>query len=61
MRSSSARRPVTGGWQTWQDVTVPLTDPGGTHKYCFYVEKNPGDLLLFNVNYIDVPGPGVGY
>jgi len=53
--------PVTTGWQTWQDVTVPITDPGGTHKYCFYFEKNPGDLLLFNLNYIDFTGPGVGY
>jgi hypothetical protein len=52
---------VTGDWQTWVDVTVPITDPGGTHKYCFLFEKNPGDELLFNLNYIDFIGTGVGY
>jgi cytochrome c len=52
--------PVTGNWQTWQDVTVPVTDPGGTHKYCFLFEKNAGDELLFNLNYIDFTGAGVG-
>jgi hypothetical protein len=53
--------PVTGDWQKWQDVTVPISDPGGTHKYCFRAERNPGDKLLFNLNYIDFGGAGVGY
>jgi hypothetical protein len=51
----------TGDWQTWADVTVPITDPGGTHKYCFRAERNPGDKLLFNWNYTDFTGTGVGY
>jgi hypothetical protein len=58
---TTADVPVTGDWQTWQDVTVPMSDPGGTHKYCFRAERNPGDKLLFNLNYIDFTGTGVGY
>ncbi len=30
--------PVTGDWQPWQDVTVNVSDPGGTHKSCFLFE-----------------------
>jgi cytochrome c len=56
---TAADVPVTGDWQKWQDVTVPMTDPGGTHKYCFRAERNPGDKLLFNLNYIDFTGAGV--
>jgi hypothetical protein len=56
-----AEIPVTGDWQTWQDVTVNLTDPGGSHKYCFLFERNPNDKLLFNLNYIDFNGAGVGH
>jgi PKD repeat protein len=53
--------PVTGDWQTWQDVTVPVTDPGGTHKYCFVFKRNPNDKLLFNLNWIDFIGAGVSH
>lgn len=56
-----AEIPVTGDWQTWQDVTVNITDPGGTHKYCFLFEKNPNDKLLFNLNYFDFTGAGVSH
>lgn len=58
---TSADIPVTGDWQKWQDVTVPMSDPGGTHKYCFRAERNPGDKLLFNLNYFDFDGAGVSY
>jgi hypothetical protein len=51
----------TGDWQTWQDVSVPLADPGGSHKVCFRFERNAGDKLLFNLNYLDFAGAGVGY
>jgi glucose/arabinose dehydrogenase/PKD repeat protein len=50
----------TGGWQTWVDVTVPLTGASGTHKYCFLFARNPGDKLLFNVNWMQFGGTGVG-
>jgi PKD repeat protein len=56
---STADIPVTGGWQSWVDVTAQLTDPGGTDRTCFVFRRNPGDQNLFNLNYIDFVGPGV--
>jgi cytochrome c len=53
--------PVTGGWQTWVDITAPVTDPGTTDKTCFVFRRNPGDKSLFNLNWIDFVGPGVSY
>jgi PKD repeat protein len=50
----------TGGWQTWANVTVPLTGASGTHKYCFVFLRNPDDELLFNLNWIEFGGTGVG-
>jgi cytochrome c len=55
----SATVPVTGGWQSWQTVTAPVTNPGGTHKMCFVFRNNPGDELLFNLNFLDFNGTGV--
>jgi len=34
--------PVTGGWQTWTNVVMPVTDPGGTHELFFVFVNNPG-------------------
>ncbi len=51
--------PVTGGWQTWQNVSTSVTDPGGTHKLCFVFRRNATDKLLFNLNWIDFNGSGV--
>jgi len=59
MVGTPATIPVTGAWQNWQDVNVPITDPGGTHKLCFVFKRNPNDKLLFNVNWIDFNGNGV--
>jgi PKD repeat protein len=50
----------TGGWQTWVNVTVPVTGLSGTHKYCFLFARNAGDALLFNLNCLEFGGPGVG-
>ena len=50
MVGTPATIPVTGDWQTWQSVTQPITDPGGTHKLCFVFKRNPNDKLLFNLN-----------
>jgi PKD repeat protein len=50
--------PTTGA-QTYQDVTVPITDPGGTHEL-FFVFFNQSNLAnLFNLNWIDFNGAGV--
>ena len=56
MLGTPATIPVTGDWQTWQSVTAPVTDPGGTHKVCFVAKRNPNDKLLFNLNWIDFNG-----
>jgi glucose/arabinose dehydrogenase/type 1 glutamine amidotransferase len=45
--------PVTGGGQTWTEVSTPVVDPGSTHEL-FLVAKNPdatGDL--FNVDWFE--------
>jgi PKD repeat protein len=59
MLGTPATIPVTGDWQTWTNVTAPVTDPGGTHKVCFVFKRNPNDKLLFNLNWIDFNGSGV--
>jgi cytochrome c len=57
---SATNIPVTGGWQTWNTYqSATFTDPGGTHKVCFVAKNNPGDQLVFNLNWIDFNGPGV--
>ncbi|SIO84791.1 ThuA domain-containing protein [Nocardiopsis sp. JB363] len=46
----------TGGWQEWTDVTMDVTDPGGTMElYLVFVNEDAGaDENLFNLNYFDV-------
>jgi cytochrome c len=58
---STAEVPVTGGWQTWTNVSAPLADPGGTARTCFVFHRNAGDQGLFNLNWIDLNGPGVSH
>ncbi len=49
----------TGNWQTYKDVSLPLTGvPTGTHEL-FVVIRNPGQTAsLLNVNWIDFIGKG---
>ncbi|MGH3005210.1 MAG: ThuA domain-containing protein [Gaiellaceae bacterium] len=49
----------TGGWQTYKNVTAPISDPGGTHELFFVFYNNPGNDGLFNINWIDFNGKGV--
>jgi glucose/arabinose dehydrogenase/type 1 glutamine amidotransferase len=49
----------TGGWQTWTDVTAPVTDPGGTHELFFVFVSDSGGGGLFNMNYLKFRGKGV--
>jgi hypothetical protein len=53
--------PVTGGWQTWTNVSAPVlgTQPRPTVELFFVFLRNPGDRNLFNVNWIDFNGSGV--
>ena len=56
--------PGTGGWQTWQDVTVTMTTPPTGTGTLYFVARNPagqtGPGYLFNVNWVDFTGTGVG-
>jgi cytochrome c len=49
----------TGGWQTWTTVTSGTITNPGTRKICFVFKNNPGDQLLFNLNFINFNGDGV--
>jgi PKD repeat protein len=49
----SAVVPVTGGGQTWTEVTTPVIDPGSTHEL-FLVARNSGVAGdLFNVDWFE--------
>ena len=48
----------TGGWQTWRDVTIPVTDFGGSEALYLVFENNQGDSGLLNVNYLVFHGQG---
>ncbi len=50
---------VTGGWQQFRDVTIPIEDPGGMNELFFAFENPRASGGLFNVNWIDFHGPGV--
>nr|MDT0657493.1 ThuA domain-containing protein [Micromonospora sp. DSM 115978] len=51
--------PGTGGWQTWADVTTPVT--GTNADTLYFVARDPaaGTGSLFNVNWMDFLGRGV--
>src|SRR5690606_14925823 len=48
--------PVTGGWQEWTDVTMEVTDPGGSMElYLVFTGDDPSVTdSLFNLNYVHV-------
>jgi hypothetical protein len=54
----------TGGWQNWQDFSVNLTNPPAGTGTLYFVARNPagqtGPGFLFNVNWVDFIGAGVG-
>ncbi|MGH3757845.1 ThuA domain-containing protein [Actinophytocola sp.] len=53
----SVEVPVTGGWQTWTEVTAPVTDPGVSHEL-FLVARNPGVAEdLFNIDWLEFVSP----
>ena len=49
----------TGDDQVYQDVTAPISDPGGTHKLYFVFKNVPLVPRLFNINWIDFNGVGI--
>ncbi len=51
--------PATGGWQTWDYFSLPITETLGTHElYLVFKGGNPGSFLL-NVNWIEFHGIGI--
>ncbi|GAB5536640.1 MAG: ThuA domain-containing protein [Rubricoccaceae bacterium] len=55
---SSARVSPTGGWQTYKDVTVPITDPGGSHTLYLVFQNTQSRTGLLNLNWIRFHGDG---
>lgn len=49
----------TGGWQAWEDVTVDVADPGGTHELYFVVRNTSTTGYLLNLNWIEFNGTGI--
>jgi len=49
---------VTGDWQVYRNVTIPITDPGGNNTLFFVFINQPGQSL-FNINWIDFHGDGI--
>ncbi|WP_208868447.1 ThuA domain-containing protein, partial [Microbispora triticiradicis] len=58
----TANVPGTGGWQTFQDVTVNLTNPPTTSGPLYFVVRKPASVadnsFLINVNWVDFVGKG---
>ncbi|MFC4588527.1 ThuA domain-containing protein [Sphaerisporangium corydalis] len=55
--------PGTGGWQSYRDITMTLTDPPTTSGPLFFVVRKPAGSTdngsLVNVNWVDFLGQGV--
>nr|WP_152992321.1 ThuA domain-containing protein [Nonomuraea pusilla] len=55
--------PGTGGWQTFQDVTLSLTNPPTVSGPVYFVVRKPAsaadNAYLINVNWVDFLGNGV--
>ncbi|HEU5473672.1 MAG TPA: ThuA domain-containing protein [Actinophytocola sp.] len=53
----------TGGWQTYTDVSLPLSNPPGASGPLYFVVRKPAgstnDGGLLNVNWVDFLGRGV--
>ncbi|MBY8874064.1 ThuA domain-containing protein [Micromonospora sp. PLK6-60] len=58
---ATATVPGTGAWQTYTDVTVPVTATDRATGSLYFVAKDPagGTGSLFNVNWMDFLGRGV--
>ena len=45
--------PVTGGWETWTEITAPLVRPENPHADLYLVFINPGKSGLMNVDWVE--------
>ncbi len=55
---STATVTPTGAWQTYKDVTVPITDPGGRHTLYLVFRNERSSNGLLNLNWFRVHGSG---
>ena len=53
----TANVPPTGG--SYTNISVAMSDPGGTHTLYFVFLRNLGDKNLFVVNWLEFQGPGL--
>ncbi|RUS45292.1 ThuA domain-containing protein [Cohnella sp. AR92] len=51
----------TESWQDYQEITVPIKDPGGTHELFFVFTLKNGAKGLFNLDWIQFNGPGISH
>ncbi|MFJ6165263.1 ThuA domain-containing protein [Micromonospora orduensis] len=56
---ATATVPATGGWQTYTDVSAPVTGAASGSLYFVARDPNGGAGSLFNVNWMDFVGRGV--
>ena len=65
VRTGSATGPLlataqvepTGGWRTFHEIAVPVTDPGGSHELFLVFANTAGDTSLFNVDWVRFSSP----
>jgi PKD repeat protein len=60
---ATANLTSTGGTTTWQSQSIPLTNPGGAHEIFLVIQSVSGGSTgnnLFNLNWVEFNGPGVG-
>ncbi|MEB8347251.1 PQQ-dependent sugar dehydrogenase, partial [Flavobacteriaceae bacterium KMM 6898] len=51
--------PVTGSSNTWVNVESNFTDPGDKNDLYFVFKNSPGQLDIFDLNYVEFIGNGV--
>ncbi|MEN7547767.1 malectin domain-containing carbohydrate-binding protein [Rapidithrix thailandica] len=56
---ASANVPNTGSTDVWENITVPVTDPGGKHNLYFVFKNNSVADNIFDINYVEFSGSGV--
>ncbi|WP_127531062.1 ThuA domain-containing protein [Paenibacillus kobensis] len=53
--------PITGGWQNFVDISVPITASEGTHELFFVFKNHDGDQSLFNLDWVQFNGAGISH
>jgi hypothetical protein len=56
-RTGALTIPDTGGWQTWQTVTVPVTLDGGVQRLRIVIDSNGESGAAGNINWLRLVPP----